>query len=75
MIYASSAGERRRTGIGYPMDQYRSLIQVTDNEFWESLPKHVRAFPVYFRRTKDGGMEFWPNWPEYVVNFYIGVKP
>lgn len=56
-------------------DQYRGLIQVNDEEFWERLPKNVRAFPVYFRRTIDERIEFWPNWPEHVVNFYIGVRP
>ena len=52
----------------------RKLLQIEDEAEWEKLPKSVRAFPVYYRRTATG-IDIWPMWPDYLVNPTIRVEP
>lgn len=39
----------------------RKLSQVTDDKFWDSLPKELIGMPVYFRYS-GGAIEIWPRW-------------
>lgn len=55
-------------------DSTRKLIQIEDDDFWESLPKDIRALPVYYRRTKTG-IDLWPMWVECMINPTIRVFP
>ena len=55
-------------------DSSRKLLIIEDDEFWDKLPKDIRANPVYCRRTKTG-YEFWPMWPEYTLYPTIRVSP
>lgn len=52
----------------------RKLTQVTDKDFWDSLPKGIRALPGYYRLT-PAGIEIWPMWPEYCEFPNVWVSP
>jgi len=52
----------------------RKLVRIDDDEFWDELPKDLRALPVYYRRTATG-IEVWPVWPDYIENPSIRVTP